>query len=129
MGRAQRYFDYRPDSSSDLSSSIRGRDLDRGTRTVIMGKTKPITDLRRALMFQVMQGDNRIGYFLMIAHKHPRCDDILHWLVNRGLIGVDLIKWLEAEYKGNLIQAVAGIGSIVEKIGGGSPIINPFQRN
>lgn len=89
-----------------------------------MSKTKPITDVRRALMFQVMQGDQRVGYFLMIAHKHKLCDDILHLLINRGIVGPAVIEWLNTDHKGNIVQAVASLAATVEKLGaGGYPMV------
>jgi uncharacterized membrane protein YbaN (DUF454 family) len=57
-----------------------------------------VTPQRRELIFTVMDNHYPLLGLLSILHRHPRCDDVLRWLVNRGYTGKVLEDWFRHKF-------------------------------
>ena len=66
-----------------------------------------ITPSRRELMFNVMDGDNRVLPMLYQLNNFQRCDEIFRYLIRNNLTGRELIFWFNETFQGSFLNLVA----------------------
>lgn len=73
-----------------------------------------ITPIMRELMFQCMDGDQRLAPIMHNFYQFVRCTDILRWLVQNNLRGMTLFNWLKIEFQGSPLEMVKFILGRIE---------------
>lgn len=70
---------------------------------------------RRQQFLKVMDGDQRVMPVLFMLNQHRRCGDMLDWLIDNNVTGINFYNWFKFDNEGSLLYAMQDIVRRLEK--------------
>jgi hypothetical protein len=64
-----------------------------------------VTEERKQLMLEVMDGHPKLPEHLVHINRFERCDEILRWLIKNEITGARFVEWVRFEHRGSVLQA------------------------